>query len=97
MHGPAAFVDEALAMTQTVRSSSHDQLEELLAATAGRFGRRIRTIAWPDPDMAPARSTTVVCMRERMSESEYQIDALVVADAIVDRVSVGALTTHLHR
>lgn len=97
MHGHAASVDEAQAMTQTLRCSPHDQLEELFATAAGRFGRRIRTIAWPDPDMAPAHSTTVVRMRERMKKSEYRTDPLVVANAIVDRVSAGGLTTPLHK
>jgi hypothetical protein len=97
MHGHAASVDEAQAMTQTLVSSPHDQLEELFTTAAGRFGRRIRTIAWPDPDRAPARSTTVVRMRERMMKGEHQIDPLVVANAIVDRVFAGGLTTPLHK
>jgi hypothetical protein len=84
-------------MTQTLVSSPHDQLAELIATAAGRFGRRVRTIAWPEPDMAPARSTTVVRMRERINSSEYQIDPLLVANAIVDRVCAGGLTTPLHK
>jgi hypothetical protein len=93
MHGRRACVDEAHAMSQTLRSSPHDQLEELVATAAGRFGRGVRTIAWPDPDVAPARSTTVVRMRKRMKMSKFEIDPLLVANAIVDRVSAGGLTT----
>jgi hypothetical protein len=47
--------------------------------------------------MAPARSTTVVRMRARMKKSEHQIDPVVVANAIVDRVCAGGLTIPLHK
>jgi len=96
MHGHAAAVDDVQAMTQTFVSTPHDQLAELLAAAAGRFGRQLPTIAWPDPDTAPVRCTTVMRMRERINGGEYQIDPLLVANAIVDRVRAGGLTTTLH-
>jgi hypothetical protein len=83
-------------MTETLLSTQHDQLDELFARAAGRFGRQIRTIAWPDPDMAPARTATVWRMRERMKTSDYHIDPLLVANAIVDRVYAGGLTTPVH-
>lgn len=83
-------------MTQTLVSTPNDQLAELLTSAAGRFARRIRTIAWPDPEMAPPRSSTVVRMRERINSGEYQIDSQLVANAIVDRVCAGGLTTTLH-
>jgi hypothetical protein len=98
MHGYTAPADEAQMMSQTLVSTPHDQLAELLTATTGRFTRRIRTIAWPDPEMAPARSSTVMRMRDRINSGEYQIDPQLVANAIVDRVcvGVGGLTTTLH-
>jgi hypothetical protein len=83
-------------MTQTLQSSPHDQLAELLAATAGRFGRQLPTIAWPDPEWAPARRATVMRMRARLNASEYRVDPRLVADAIVDRVCAGDLTPTLH-
>jgi hypothetical protein len=98
MRGHAAPVDETQAMTHTLQYSPHDQLVELLATATGRFGRRrVRTIALPDPEMAPARTTTVVLMRERIENGEHQIDSLHVADAIVDRLCAGGLTTPLHQ
>ena len=82
-------------MSQTLVSTPHDQLAELLTAAAGRFARRIRTIAWPDPEMAPARRSTVVRMRDRINSGEYRIDSQLTADAIVDRVCAGGLATTL--
>lgn len=64
-----------------------DQLDRLLAATTGRFGRQLRTISWTDPELAPTRRETVVRMRARMQDGEYRIDPLLVAGAIIERIS----------
>jgi hypothetical protein len=72
-------------MTLTLQHSRHDQLEEA-SATAGRFGRQTRTIAWPDPELAPVRSDTVARMRARVQYYDYKIDPLVLAEAIINRV-----------
>lgn len=74
-------------MTYTL-PTQHDQLDELFATAAGRFGRQLRTIAWPDPDSAPARTSTVARMRARLLKTDYLIDPSVVASAIVDRVCI---------
>ena len=95
MRGHASSVDETQVMSQTLVSTPHDQLAELLTAAAGRFARRIRTIAWPDPEMAPARRSTVVRMRDRINSGEYRIDCQLAANAIVDRVCASGLTTTL--
>lgn len=84
MRGPARAVDDGLTMTSTLLS--HDQLDQLLAATTGRFGRPLRTISCTDPELAPTRRETVIRMRARMHDGEYRIDPLVISDAIVDRV-----------
>jgi hypothetical protein len=73
-------------MTLTLQSSPHDQLEELSATAAGRFGRQSRTIAWPDPELAPVRSDTVARMQARVQYRDYQIDSAVLAEAIIARV-----------
>jgi hypothetical protein len=92
MRGRPAAADEGHVMTPTLHSQ-HDQLEELFATASGRFGRQILTIAWPDPETAPPRSTTVGRMRARLSAGGYRIDPSVVANAIVDRVGAGGLAT----
>lgn len=73
-------------MAHTLTTSSHDQLEDLLAAAVGRFGRPARTIDWDDPEGAPARVRTVARMRDRLNGSDYRIDDSLVATAIMDRV-----------
>ena len=85
-------VDEVRMTAHTLHISPHDQLHQMFARAAGRFGRQVHTIAWPDPEMAPARSATVARMRARMTAGEYRIDPSVVAGAIVERVG----TTSLH-
>jgi hypothetical protein len=82
-------------MTITLQASPHDQLEESLATSAGRFGRQIGMIAWPDPELASVRSATVLGMRARVQYRDYQIDSFVLAEAIIDRLSAGGLTTPL--
>jgi hypothetical protein len=74
-------------MTSTLLSP--EQLEHLLPTATGRFGRQLLTIAYPDPEMAPARTTTVMRMQERMRSSDYRIDPRVVSGAIVERMFVG--------
>jgi len=83
-------------MTHTLQISRHDHLTELVASTAGRFGRRFRTIAWTEPDMGPVRSEVVARMRSRINSGEYRIDTQAVASAIVDRVCAGSHTITLH-
>lgn len=80
-------------MTHPLHSSSPDQLEQLLATAGGRFGRQVRTIACPDPEMAPVRSATVARLRARTTAGEYRIDPAAVADAIVERVYPGGRAT----
>ena len=87
MRGSANEVDDGLTMTSTLLSQ--EQLEHLFPTAAGRFGRQIKTIAYADPETAPARAMTVWRMRERMQASEFQIDPQVVSGAIVDRMFVG--------
>jgi hypothetical protein len=70
----------------TTTTTSHDQLEDLLATAVGRFGRPARTIDWDDPESAPARILTVARMRDRLNGTDYRIDDALVATAIVDRV-----------
>lgn len=96
MNGFVLPVDADQTMSQTLQISAHDQLAELLVTAPGRFGRRMRTIAWSGPDMAPPRSLTVARMRDRMNRGGYQIDASLVASAIVDRVCAGDRTPTLH-
>ncbi len=72
-------------MTSTLQHSRHDQLEEA-SATAGRFGRQTRTIAWPDPEVEPVRSDTVARMQARVQYYDYKIDNAVLAEAIINRV-----------
>jgi hypothetical protein len=71
-------------MTSTLLTT--DQLDRLLAATTGRFGRPLHTISCTDPELAPTRTETVIRMRARMQDGQYRIDPLVVSDAIVARV-----------
>jgi hypothetical protein len=87
MRGSASGVDDGLTMTSTLLSP--EQLEHLFPMASGRFGRQIKTIAWPDPEMAPARTTTVMRMQERMKTSDFRIDPRVVSGAIVERMFAG--------
>jgi len=73
-------------MAHTLTTTSNDQLDDLLATAVGRFGRPAQTIDWNDPESAPARILTVARMRDRLSSGDYQIDASLVAAAIIDRV-----------
>jgi hypothetical protein len=85
-------VDEPHAMTTELRYHPYDELAELLVKAAGRFGRDARTIACADPELAPARTTEVMRMRERMKKSGYDVDPRLVAAAILERLSAGGVT-----
>jgi len=80
-------------MTTALRyHHNHAQLDELLRKAAGRFGREVRTIACPNPDMAPARKTEVERMRERLKKSGYDVDPRLVATAILERLAAGGVS-----
>jgi hypothetical protein len=76
-------------MTTALRYHHHEALDELLGKAAGRFGREVRTIACPNPEMAPARTTEVERMRERLKKSGYDVDPRLVAAAILERLAAG--------
>jgi hypothetical protein len=78
-------------MTTALRYHHYEELDELLAKAAGRFGREVRTIACPDPEMAPSRTTEVERMRDLMKKSGYDIDPRLVATAILERLAAGGI------
>jgi hypothetical protein len=78
-------------MTTGLRHSKHDELAELLLKAAGRFGRELRMIDCPDPEMAQSRTTEVEKMRERLKKSGYDVDPRLVAAAIIDRLTTGSV------
>ena len=82
-------------MSTTLRYTNHDLLDELVARAAGRFGRQIRTIAWPNPELAP-RTVVVERMKQRQ-KSGYEIDPRLVAKAIIDRLTAGGLTSPVRK
>jgi hypothetical protein len=90
MQWSANRVDVAHAMSTTLRYTHHDQLAELMARSVGRFGREVRTIANPDPELTPARAREVERMRERQ-KSGYEVDPRLVAIAILERLTAGGL------
>ena len=79
-------------MTTALRYQHHEALDEFLARAAGRFGREVRTIAWPDPEMTPTRTTEVERMRQRLKKSGYDVDPRLVAAAILERLMAGGLS-----
>ena len=86
-------VDASHAMTTALRYTHYQELEDLLPSrTAGRFGRDVRNIACPDPEMAPSRKTEVERMRERMKKSGYDVDPRLVAAAILERLAAGGVS-----
>jgi hypothetical protein len=86
-------VDEPHAMTTALRYTLNEELlDQLLPAAAGRFGREVRKIACPDPEMAPSRTTEVERMRERMKKSGYDVDPRLVAAAILERLAAGGIS-----
>ena len=78
-------------MTTALRYTQHTELDELLAKAAGRFGRDVRNIACPDPEMAPSRTTEVERMRDLMKKSGYDVDPRLVAAAILERLAAGGV------
>jgi hypothetical protein len=79
-------------MTTALRYTTDEALEKLLPKAAGRFGRDVRKIACPDPEMAPSRTTEVERMRERMKKSGYDVDPRLVAAAILERLAAGGIS-----
>jgi hypothetical protein len=79
-------------MTTALRYTHYRELEELLPTAAGRFGREVRRIACPDPEMAPSRKMEVERMRERMKKSGYDVDPRLVAAAILERLAAGGIS-----
>ena len=65
---------------------------ELLHKAAGRFGREVRVIACPDPDMAQPRKTEVERMRTSLKKSGYDVDPRLVAAAILERLTAGGVS-----
>jgi hypothetical protein len=84
-------VDGSHAMTTALRYTQYTELDELLAKAAGRFGRDVRKIACPDPEMAPSRTTEVERMRDLMKKSGYDVDPRLVAAAILERLAAGGV------
>ena len=83
MRRARAAVDDALRMTPTLHISTLDQLvDRAISPLDGELG----TIACPDPELAPARTRTVIRMRTRLATGEYVVDPLAVADAIAGRL-----------
>ena len=95
MRRRVTIVDETPTMIPTLQAAPHDQLAEPVATSAGRFASQIGTTGWPDPELAPVRRATVLRMQARVQYRDYQIDSSVLADAIVERLCAGGLTTHL--
>jgi hypothetical protein len=78
-------------MTTALRYHHYEELDEFLSKAAGRFGREVRTIACPDPDMAPSRTSEVERMRDLMKKSGYDVDPRLVAAAILERLTAGGV------
>jgi hypothetical protein len=79
-------VDVALKMTLTLHISRHDELDQLVDRAVSSLDGELGTIACPDPELAPARTRSVMRMRTRIAAADYVVDPIAVADAIVDRV-----------
>jgi hypothetical protein len=79
-------------MTTAFRYSTQDELAELLLKAAGRFGREVRVIDCPDPELAQSRKMEVESMRMRLKKSGYDVDPRLVAAAILERLVAGGLT-----
>jgi hypothetical protein len=79
-------------MTTALRYTHQQELDELLPQrTAGRFGREVRIIACPDPEMTPSRTSEVERIRELMKKSGYDVDPRLVAAAILERLAAGGV------
>lgn len=97
MRRRVAIVDASHTMIPTLQTAPHDQLAEPAAGSAGRFASQIGTIGWPDPELAPVRTATVLRMQARVQYRDYQIDSFVLAEAISERLCAGGLTTRLRQ
>jgi anti-sigma28 factor (negative regulator of flagellin synthesis) len=86
MRRPPAAVDDALKMTLTLHITRHDQLDQLVDRAVSSLDGELGRIAFPDPELARARTRKVMRVRTRITTGEYVIDPLAVADAIVERV-----------
>ena len=84
-------------MIPTLRTAPHDPLAEPVARSAGRFASQIGTIGRPDPERAPVRTATVLRMQARVQYRDYQIDSVVLAEAISERLRAGGLTARLRQ
>jgi hypothetical protein len=93
MRRRVTIVDETPTMIPTFQAAPHDQLAEPVAGPAAHFASQIGTIGWPDPELAPVRRATVLRMQARVQYRDYQIDSVVLADAISERLCAGGLTT----
>jgi hypothetical protein len=78
-------------MTTALRYTHYQELDELLPKAGGRFGRDVQTIACPDPEMAPSRTSEVERMRDLMKKSGYDVDPRLVAAAILERLAAGGI------
>jgi hypothetical protein len=78
-------------MTTALRYTTNDELLELLHKAAGRFGREVRVIACPDPELDQPRKMEVERMRARLKKSGYDVDARLVAAAILERLTAGGV------
>src|SRR3954452_4003008 len=85
------------AITTPLRYHHYQELDELLPRTAGRFGREVRTIACPDPEMTPSRTSEVERIRELMKKSGYDVDPRLVASAILERLKAGGVSPSADR
>lgn len=79
-------------MTTGLRYTQDQELEGLLPKAAGRFGREVRRIACPDPEMAPSRTMEVERIRDLMKKSGYDVDPRLVAAAILERLAAGGVS-----
>jgi hypothetical protein len=95
MRRRVALADGTHTMIPTLQAAPHDQLAEPVGTSADRFASQIGTIGWPDPELAPVRSDTVLRMQARVQYRDYQIDSFVLAEAISARLCAGGLTTRL--
>jgi hypothetical protein len=91
------IVDGTITMNPTLQAAHDVQLAEPVARSAGRFASQIGTTGWPDPELAPVRRATVLRMQARVQYRDYQIDAVVLAAAISERLCAGGLTTRLRQ
>jgi anti-sigma28 factor (negative regulator of flagellin synthesis) len=86
MHRSAAAVDDAFKMSLTLQSTQPDRLDQLLARAVSRLDGELGTIDVADPELAPARTRTVMRVRTRIANEELVVDPQAAADAIIERL-----------